>query len=58
MTAKERVLTSRLIEKIDVQRFYSQKIGLGYDLGEKSPPIVNFKSNWSEKAENNVNAKE
>ena len=53
MTAKERVLTSRLIEKIDVQRFYSQKIGLDYDLGEKSPPIVNFKSNWSEKAENN-----
>ncbi len=53
MTAKERVLTSRLIEKIDVQRFYSQKIGLGYDLGEKRHPIVNFKSNWSEKAENN-----
>lgn len=32
MTVKERVLTSRLIEKIDVQRSYSQKIGLGYDL--------------------------
>lgn len=28
MTVKERVLTSRLIEKIDVQRSYSQKIGL------------------------------
>lgn len=53
MTVKERVLTSHLIEKIDVQRSYSQKIGLGYDLGKKGPQIVNFKSDWSEKAENN-----
>ena len=53
MTVKERVLTSRLIEKIDVQRFYSQKIGLGYDLGERISQIINFKSDWSEKAENN-----
>lgn len=33
MTAQERVIASRLIQKIDTQEKYAEKIGLSYKLG-------------------------
>jgi len=53
MTIRERVLTSRLIEKIDMQGCYSQRIGLGYDLGKRSQHVANFRVNQPVKKENN-----